>query len=180
MLSSFSTSRRVHSGRETAVMPALRDIFTAFAPAYLEALSPHLPLSPHKALRAMQHCRSGHYGHRLSQGQSGGGHHRVHHACGHRHCPPCLPHTTPQWLPPHREKQLPGPHLPPHRHGPCNAPPLPPLASTPRVPGPVPRVCDGPQTAGPRRTFPWDGPAGVPRRPAPLGPATPVSPPPPL
>ena len=47
-------------------MTTLRDIFTAFAPAYL-ARSPHLPLSHRKVISAIHNCQSGHDGHRLSQ-----------------------------------------------------------------------------------------------------------------
>ena len=43
-------------------MTTLREIFTACAPEYLER-SPHLPLSHRKVLSAIQHCRSGPYGH---------------------------------------------------------------------------------------------------------------------
>jgi hypothetical protein len=35
----------------------------------------------------------------------------VNHACGNRHCPQCQQHTTQQWLQPHLDKQLPGPHF---------------------------------------------------------------------
>jgi len=91
-------------------MITLRAIFKAFAPEYLER-SPDLPTSHRKVLNAIQHCQSGHYGHSLSQCPSCGGHHRVHHACGNRHCPPCQHHTTQPWLHHHLERQLPGPHF---------------------------------------------------------------------
>jgi Putative transposase/Transposase zinc-binding domain len=90
-------------------MTTIRDIFNAFAPESLER-SPHLPTSHHKVISAIQHCRSGHDGHRLSQCQSCGKHHRVNHSCGHRHCPQCQHHKTQQWLQHHLDKQLPGPH----------------------------------------------------------------------
>ena len=91
-------------------MTTLRDIFNAFAPEYLER-SPHLPTSHRKAIHAIQQCQSGSYGHRLYQCQTCGGHHRVNHSCGHRHCPQCQQHTTQQWLQHHLDKQLPGPHF---------------------------------------------------------------------
>jgi len=90
-------------------MTPRRDIFTAFAPAYL-ARYPHLPTVPRKGIRAIQHCRSGHYGHSLYQGPHGGGQHRVNHSCGHRHCPQCQQPKTQPWLQHHLDKQLPGPH----------------------------------------------------------------------
>ena len=91
-------------------MTTLRDIFTAFAPEYLERY-PHLTLAHRKVISAIQQCQSGHYGHSLSQCPSCGGHHRVNHACGNRHCPQCQQHTTQQWLHHHLERQLPGPHF---------------------------------------------------------------------
>ena len=89
-------------------MTPLRDLFTAFAPEYLER-SPPLPTAHRKVISAIQHCCSGHDGHRLSQCPRCGEKHRVHHSCGHRHCPQCPQHTTPQWLSHHLAKPLPGP-----------------------------------------------------------------------
>jgi hypothetical protein len=91
-------------------MTTLRDIFTAFAPEYLERY-PTLPTSHRKVISAIQQGQSGYYGRSLYQCQSGGEHHRVHHSCGNRHCPQCQQHTTPQWLQHHLDKQLPGPHF---------------------------------------------------------------------
>jgi putative transposase/transposase-like zinc-binding protein len=90
-------------------MITLRDIFTAFAPEYLER-SPTLPTSHRQVISAIQQCQSGHDGHSLSQCPRCGGHHRVNHACGNRHCPQCQQHTTQQWLQHHLDTQLPGPH----------------------------------------------------------------------
>jgi hypothetical protein len=91
-------------------MTTLRDIFNAFAPEYLERY-PTLPTAHRKVISAIPNCRSGHYGHSLYQCQSCGGHHRVNHSCGNRHCPQCQHHKTQQWLQHHLEKQLPGPHF---------------------------------------------------------------------
>jgi hypothetical protein len=91
-------------------MTTLRDIFKAFAPEALEH-SPHLPTAHRKVISAIPHCHSGHYGHSLSQCQSCGGQHRVHHACGNRHCPQCQQHKTQQWFHHHLDQQLPGPHF---------------------------------------------------------------------
>jgi hypothetical protein len=91
-------------------MTTLRDIFDAFGPEYLERY-PNLPTSHRKVISAIQHCRSGPYGYSLSQCQSCGGRHHVHHSCGNRHCPQCQQHTTQQWLHHHLAHQLPGPHF---------------------------------------------------------------------
>ena len=90
-------------------MTTLRDIFTAFAPEYLER-SPPLPTAHRQVLSAIQHCRSGSYGHSLYQCPHCERQHRVNHSCGNRHCPQCQQHTTQQWLQPHLAPQLPGPH----------------------------------------------------------------------
>jgi hypothetical protein len=91
-------------------MPTLRDIFTAFAPEYLER-SPQLPLAHRQVISAIQHCRSGHYGHSLYQCPICGEQHRVNHSCGNRHCPQCQQHKTQQLLQHHLDTQLPGPHF---------------------------------------------------------------------
>ena len=91
-------------------MTTLRDIFTAFAPESLERY-PTLPTAHRQAISAIQQCQSGHYGYRLSQGQSCGEKHRVNRSCGNRHCPQCQQHKTQQWLQHHLDKQLPGPHF---------------------------------------------------------------------
>lgn len=91
-------------------MTTIPDIFNAFAPEYLERY-PNLPDSHHKAIHAIQHCRSGLYGYSLYQCQSCGKQHRVNHSCGNRHCPQCQQHKTQLWLHHQLEKQLPGPHF---------------------------------------------------------------------
>jgi hypothetical protein len=78
-------------------MTTLREISTAFGPEYLERY-PTLPTSHRRVISAIQHCRSGHDGHSLSQCPRCGGHHRVHHACGNRPCPQGPQHKTQQWL----------------------------------------------------------------------------------
>jgi hypothetical protein len=91
-------------------MTPLRAIFHVFAPAYLER-SPHLPTAHRQGSSAIQHCRSGHDGHRLSQCPPCEGQHRIQHAWGNRHCPQCQQHTTQQWLQHPLGQQLPGPHV---------------------------------------------------------------------
>src|SRR5262249_5932186 len=82
----------------------------AFAPEYLER-SPHLPTAHRQVISAIQHCRSGSYGHSLSQCPHCEGPHRIKHSCGNRHCPQCQQPKTQQWLQPPLAKQLPGPHF---------------------------------------------------------------------
>jgi Putative transposase/Transposase zinc-binding domain len=91
-------------------MTTIQDIFKAYAPEYLERY-PNLPLAHRKAISAIQHCQSGHYGHSLYQCQGCGNQHRVNHSCGNRHCPQCQHHKTQLWLEHHLDKQLPGPHF---------------------------------------------------------------------
>jgi hypothetical protein len=91
-------------------MTTLRAIFTAFAPASLERYPP-LPTSHRKGISTIQNCRSGSYGHSLSQCPHCEEQHRVQHSCGNRHCPQCQQQKTQQWLQHHLERQLPGPHF---------------------------------------------------------------------
>ena len=91
-------------------MTTLREICTALGPDSLERY-PQLPLAHRKVISALQQCHSGRYGHSLYQCQTCGGPHRVHPACGNRHCPPCQQLTTPPWLQHHLDTQLPGPHF---------------------------------------------------------------------
>jgi hypothetical protein len=89
-------------------MTTLRDIFTTFAPEYLERY-PHLPLAHRKVISAIQQCQSGRYGYSLYQCQSCREKHRVNRSCGNRHCPQCQQYKTHQWLQHHLDRQLPGP-----------------------------------------------------------------------
>jgi hypothetical protein len=74
-------------------MTTLRDIFTAFAPEYLDRY-PTLPTAHRQVISAIQPCQSGSYGSSLYQCQHCGGQPRVQHACGNRHCPQCQQPTT--------------------------------------------------------------------------------------
>ena len=91
-------------------MTTLTDIFNAFAPEYLERY-PNLLTSHQQSISAIQHGRTGPYGHRLYPCHPCGTQHRVHHACGHRHSPQCQPHKTQQWLHKQLANPLPGPHF---------------------------------------------------------------------
>jgi len=89
-------------------MTTIRALCTASAPEDI-ARHPHLPTSHHKAIDAICRCRTGAYGSSLSACHTCGQHHRVHHACGHRHCPQCQHHTAQLWLHNQLTKPLPGP-----------------------------------------------------------------------
>jgi len=91
-------------------MTTIRDIFTAYAPEYIER-HPHLPTSHRKAIDALCHCRTGAYGSSLSACPTCGPHHRVNHAGGHRHCPQCQHHKAQRWWHNQLQKQLPGPYF---------------------------------------------------------------------
>ena len=91
-------------------MTTIREICTAFAPAYLERYPP-LPLSHRKVIRALQQGQRGPSGHSLSACHRCGAQHRVHPSWGHRHGPQCPQHTTPPWFQHPLDTQLPGPHF---------------------------------------------------------------------
>ena len=61
-------------------MITLREIFTAFAPEYLERY-PTLPTAHRQVISAIHQCHSGTYGPSLYQCPAYGGQHRVNHAC---------------------------------------------------------------------------------------------------
>ncbi len=91
-------------------MTTIRDIFTTYAPEYLEH-NANLAASHYKAIHALCNCRSGAYGSSLYDCQSCGQQHHIAHACGNRHCPQCQHQKTQQWLHNQLDKQLPGPYF---------------------------------------------------------------------
>jgi Putative transposase/Transposase zinc-binding domain len=88
-------------------MITLSDIFTTYAPEYIERY-PHLPAVHHQAIDAICRCRTGAYGYSLYACESCGQHHHIAHACGNRHCPQCQHQKAAQWLYNQLDKQLPG------------------------------------------------------------------------
>src|SRR5262249_6379781 len=98
-----------HCHARVAVMTTLTSIFNAYGSEYI-ARYPNLPLAPLNTMQAIRACRTGAYGSSLSTCQSCGQQHRLAHACGDRHCPPCQPPKARQWLPTQLHKQLPGPY----------------------------------------------------------------------
>ncbi len=90
-------------------MTPITALFHAYGPEYSER-SANVPYSHLTTIQAICACRTAAYGTSLSPCQSCG-HHRISHACGHRHCPQCPHRKTPLWLHNHLATQLPGPHF---------------------------------------------------------------------
>ena len=107
-----------------------------------------------------------------------GGPHRVHHACGNRHCPQWQPPKTPPWLHHHLVTQRPGPHFLLTLHRPGDPAPLPPLPSALRVltPCSTRRLTARQRLATDERCL-GTGPPRVSRGPAPRGRQLPYHPP---
>jgi hypothetical protein len=91
-------------------MGAIREIFRAFAPEYLERF-PDLPSQHRKVIEAILACRSGELGSTAYRCTGCGATHSVFRSCGNRHCPQCQIHKTRQWLATQLDRRLPGPHF---------------------------------------------------------------------
>lgn len=93
-------------------MGAIREIFRAFAPEYVERF-PDLPPPHRRVIDAILACRSGELGstiYRCTDPECDRTHF-VHRSCGNRHCPQCQKHKTRQWLDSQLGRKLPGPHF---------------------------------------------------------------------
>lgn len=92
-------------------MGAIQDIFTQFAPEYLDHYRDRMPKNHIKALKAIIACRT------LACGLvvydcNGCGHiHVGFRSCGNRHCTICQNHKTRQWLDRQLHRRLPGHHF---------------------------------------------------------------------
>ncbi len=93
-----------------AVLTPITSIFHAYGPEDIQRF-PNLPQSHLTTLHAIRACRTGAYGTSLSTCPSGGPPHRLDHAGGNRHGPPCQHHTTQLWLHHQLDTQLPGPYV---------------------------------------------------------------------
>ncbi len=92
-------------------MGAIQNIFTQFAPEYLDRYQDRMPKNHIKALEAIISCRTAACG--LVVYDCGGcGHiHVGYRSCGNRHCSICQYHKTRQWLDRQLQRQLPGHHF---------------------------------------------------------------------
>jgi hypothetical protein len=92
-------------------MGAIQDIFTRFAPQYLDQYQDRMPANHIKALEAMIACRTAACGLIVYDCKGCGHVHVGFRSCGNRHCTVCQYHKTRQWLDGQLERQLPGHHF---------------------------------------------------------------------
>lgn len=79
-------------------MTTIKDIFSEFAPEYIERYGETMPNEHRKVIQAIIDCRSGELGVTLYYCQRCREHHLVNRSCGNRHCPNCQHHKTQKWL----------------------------------------------------------------------------------
>ena len=79
-------------------MTTIKDIFSEFAPEYLQRHTERIPNEYRKVIEAIIDCRSGELGVTLYYCQRCGQYHLVNRSCGNRHCPNCQHHKTQKWL----------------------------------------------------------------------------------
>ncbi len=92
-------------------MGAIQDIFTQFAPEYLDRYQDRMPKNHIKALKAIISCRTAACGLVVYDCCGCGQVHVGFRSCGNRHCTICQYHKTRQWLDRQLERQLPGHHF---------------------------------------------------------------------
>ena len=88
-------------------MTTIKDIFSEFAPEYIERYGETMPNEHRKVIEAIIDCRSGELGVTLYYCRRCGEHHLVNRSCGNRHCPNCQHHKTQQWLAKQMARALP-------------------------------------------------------------------------
>lgn len=92
-------------------MGAIQDIFTQFAPQYLDRYHDRMPKNHIKTLKAILSCRTATCGLVVYDCHGCGHIHIGFRSCGNRHCTICQHHKTRQWLNRQLERQLPGQHF---------------------------------------------------------------------
>jgi len=88
-------------------MSTIKEIFSKFAPEYLQRHSERIPNEHRKVIQAITNCRSGELGFTLYLCRSCHKRHLVKRSCGNRHCPNCQHHKTQQWLAKQMARSLP-------------------------------------------------------------------------
>jgi hypothetical protein len=92
-------------------MKTIKDIFSAYAPEYLQRFQTSMPHNHLKVIEAIVHCRTQSCGISVYQCEDCGRIHRLFRSCGDRHCPTCQNHKVQKWLHRHLTNQLPGHHF---------------------------------------------------------------------
>jgi hypothetical protein len=92
-------------------MNTIQDIFTQYAPEYIQRFGDAIPNEHKKVIDAIINCRTQNCGMAVYQCDSCRCSHSVFRSCGNRHCPACQNHKTQAWLHWQMKRQLPGHHF---------------------------------------------------------------------
>ncbi len=95
-------------GRSTEVA----DIFQAFGPAYREVYGGQLPLRHHRAMRAIEVCRTAVLGGHVDACDACGALRVSYNSCRNRSCPKCQALDVERWVEARKQDLLPVPYFP--------------------------------------------------------------------
>ena len=77
---------------------SLAEVFRRYGPTYLQKFGNTVPIAHRNVMHAIEHCRSGSFGHAVYRCDACGTTHYVGRSCGNRHCPTCQQHKVQSWL----------------------------------------------------------------------------------
>jgi hypothetical protein len=92
-------------------MTSIREIFSTFAPEYLQRYGIAMPANHRKVIDAITACRTEACGVAFYRCDSCAEPQQFFRSCGNRHCPTCQYNKTQQWLQKQLQRQLPGHHF---------------------------------------------------------------------
>jgi hypothetical protein len=92
-------------------MNTIQEIFTQYAPEYIQRFGDAVPNEHMKVIQAIIDCRTQNCGMAVYQCDSCHSSHWLFRSCGNRHCPVCQNHKTKMWLAWQMNRQLPGHHF---------------------------------------------------------------------
>jgi len=92
-------------------MTSIREIFTTFAPEYLQRYATAMPSNHRKVIDAIMACRTQACGLAFYRCDGCAEPQQFFVSCGNRHCPTCQYNKTQQWLQTQIKRQLPGHHF---------------------------------------------------------------------
>lgn len=92
-------------------MTTVRDVFTAYGPAYLNAFGNRVPAKHRKVIHAIAHCRTPLLGSILCRCEDCGKTFEIYKSCGNRHCPTCQGEKANLWLERRLDQLLPVNHF---------------------------------------------------------------------
>ena len=92
-------------------MVELAEIFRRYGPAYRARFGPHMLPSHHKAMRAIEQCRTPALGGQVYECPDCGESRYLYHSCRNRHCPKCQNGNAQEWLEAQRDLLLPVPYF---------------------------------------------------------------------